>query len=268
LERDFQIEGLGRLRFSEADLVRVAVKYGEAVEFASEMYNALADRLPEGFDYEVSMDETEAPTTPLWHLFIAHELGRRGVELGSLAPRFPGQMEKAVDFRGDLEEFRHNFRAHVAIAKQGGYKISLHSGSDKFSLYPVFAQEGARLWHVKTAGTSYLVALEVAARHSPALFREIAKLSLARFPEDRASYHLSTDLALIPDLEKITDAELPKLLVQEDSRQLLHVAFGSVLNGKLGEELREVLQEHEEEHYRLLAEHLGQHLLAVGVTDG
>lgn len=268
LGRDCQIEGLGRLRFSEADLVRVAVKYGAAVKFALEMYDALAARLPEGFDYEVSVDETEVPTTPLEHFFIAHELERRGVKLASLAPRFPGQMEKAVDFRGDLEEFRRDFRAHLIIAKHGGYRISLHSGSDKFSLYPVFAQEGAGLWHVKTAGTSYLVALEVVAKVAPALFREIAKLSVTRFPEDRASYHLSTDLALIPDLEKIPDAELPKLIAQEDSRQVLHVGFGSVLQGKLGDELRQVLQDHEDEHYRLLAQHLGRHLKGLGVKDG
>lgn len=268
LGKDFLIAGLGRLRFSEPDLVRAAVKYGKAVAFAAEMYAAIPAKLPAGFDYEVSVDEAETPTTPAEHFFIAHELGRLGVKLASLAPRFPGQMEKAVDYRGSLEVFRRDLRAHVAIARHlGGYRISLHSGSDKFLLYPVFAQEGAEIWHVKTAGTSYLVALEVVAKAAPALFREIAKLSLERFSEDRASYQLSTDLARIPPIEKISDAELPELLVQEDSRQVLHVAFGSVLQGKLGEELKRVLAEHEEAHYEALARHLGQHLGALGVKS-
>jgi hypothetical protein len=166
--------------------MRAAVKYLRAVEFAAEMYRALAEKLPRGFDFEVSVDETETPTSPLEHFFVVQELRRREVEIASIAPRFSGSLEKAVDYRGDLEVFRRDLRAHVAIARAlGGYRISLHSGSDKFSLYPVFAKEADGLFHVKTAGTSYLVALEVIAKRVPDLFREIYKFSLARFPEDR-----------------------------------------------------------------------------------
>ncbi|MCR4391510.1 MAG: tagaturonate epimerase family protein [Candidatus Acetothermia bacterium] len=268
LGREFILDGGRTLRFTEEDLARAAVKHGGAVAFAVEMYRALVARLPQGFDFELSVDETETPTTPLEHLFIALELRRHDVALASLAPRFPGAMEKAVDWRGDPAHFRRELRAHVAIARAfGPYRLSLHSGSDKFSLYPILAEEADGLWHVKTAGTSYLVALEVAARFAPPLFRKIVRLSLDRFPEDRKSYHLSADLRRLPVLETLPDARLLELLAQDDARQVLHVAFGSVLKSPLGEELRRVLSEHEEEHYEALAQHLGRHLELLEVKD-
>lgn len=268
LGKNIPIKGLGRIRFSERELAAAAVKYLGAVEFAAEMYSALSEALPEGFDFELSLDEAATPTSPMEHYLVVSELLARGVELDSLAPRFGGAMEKAVDYRGSLEVFRRDLRAHIAIAKVlGTYRISLHSGSDKFSLYPVLAREAGELWHVKTAGTSYLVALEVVAHHAPELFREIAEFSLERFAEDRATYHLSTDLSRIPELGALPDEDLPRLLEQEDSRQVLHVTFGSVLQGPLGGELRRVLARYEEAHYQALARHLGQHLKALGVKD-
>ncbi len=268
LNREFDLNGRGKIRFTEEDLVYTAVKYGAAVRFAIAMYQALRGRCPAGFDFELSVDETRTPTGPLEHLFLAHELRRNGVTLTSLAPRFPGAMEKGVDWRGDPAELREAVRAHVAIARTfGPYRLSLHSGSDKFSLYPILTEEAGDLWHVKTAGTSYLVALEVAARHAPALFREITRASLDRFPEDRKTYHLSADAGRIPAVETVPDQELPRLLTDDDARQVLHVAFGSVLRSHLGEDLRDILETHEEEHYGALAWHLGQHLAQLGVTN-
>lgn len=270
LGRNFPIKGLGRVRFSERELASAAVKYMAAIELAEEMYKAISEILPEGFDFELSLDEAESPTSPVEHYFVVRELERRGVELTSLAPRFGGVLEKAVDYRGSLEVFHRDLRAHVALAKVlGEYRISLHSGSDKFSLYPVMAREAGGLWHVKTAGTSYLVALEVVARHAPDLFRDIAAFSLARFESERATYHLSTDPSKVPDPNELPDEELPRLLEQDDARQVLHVGFGPVLTGPLGKTLKKVLMEREEEHYRALARHLGRHLEALGVKkDG
>ena len=265
----FKIDGLGTLCFSEEELARAAVKYGGAVSFATRMYHALAERLPHGFDYEVSVDETETPTTCLEHLFVAHELRRRGVDFVSLAPRFVGAMEKGVDWRGDLEVFCRELRAHAAIARDmGSYRLSLHSGSDKFTLYPLLAEETNGLWHVKTAGTSYLVALEVAAHRAPVLFREIAQFSMEQFAKDRASYHISADPSQISPLETLSDDELPEIIEEHNGRQVLHVAFGSVLQNPLGDELRLVLDEWEEEHYERLARHLGRHLEGLGVKSG
>lgn len=265
----FKIDGLGTLSFSEEELARAAVKYGGAVAFATRIYQALVERLPKGFDYEVSVDETETPTTPLEHLFVAHELRRRGVNFMSLAPRFVGAMEKGVNWRGDLDEFKQELHAHAAIARTiGSYRLSLHSGSDKFTLYPLLAEETNGLWHVKTAGTSYLVALEVAAHRAPALFREIASFSISQFSHEQASYHISADPSRIPLLETVSDDELPKIIEEHNGRQVLHVAFGAVLQNPLGDKLRLVLDEWEEEHYERLAQHLGRHLEGLGVRNG
>jgi hypothetical protein len=270
LGKNFQIKGLGRLRFSLQELVQVAVKFSRAIELACEMYAALKELLPQGFDFELSLDEAEAPTTPAEHYFVVSELAKRDVVLTGLAPRFGGVLEKAVDYRGSLEVFRRDLRAHVALANVlGPYRISLHSGSDKFSLYPVLAREGGGRWHVKTAGTSYLVALGVVAEKDPQLLREIWAQALKSFATDRESYHLAPDLSRLPSPQELPEQDLPSLLTQDDPRQVLHVTFGSVLRGELGDRLRQLLADHEEDYYRALAEHLGRHLVALGVKkDG
>jgi hypothetical protein len=263
----FVIPGLGELSFREEELLRIALKYWRALEFAEEMYKTLAKELPEGFDFELSVDETAQPTTAKEHLFLALELRRREIKITSLAPRFPGAMEKAVDYRGDLEEFRRAVKAHSAIAQKfGPYRLSLHSGSDKWSLYPIFAKETQGLWHVKTAGTSYLVALRVLARVSPALFREIFLLACERFPLDRQSYHVSADPRSLPKPFELNDADLPKLFEDPAACQVLHVTFGSVLQ-KFGDDLKKELLAHEEDYHQALAEHLGRHLKALGVKE-
>lgn len=267
LGRVFSVPGLGNFRFSRDELLSIAVKYWRALDFAEEMYRALEEELPVGFDFELSVDETAEPTTVKEHLFLALELRRRGIKVASLAPRFPGAMEKAVDYRGDPEEFRKAVRAHAAIAQAlGPYRLSLHSGSDKWTLYPIFAEETKGLWHVKTAGTSYLVALAVLARFSPALFREIFHLARERFPADRQSYHVSADPQALPGSEMLEDQELPKLLEDPGVRQVLHVTFGSVLK-VYGDDLKRELLAQEEEYCRALAEHLGRHLRALGVKE-
>lgn len=267
LNQTFHVPGVGDLRFTKEELLSFAVKYWKALDFVEEMYRALSEELPQGFDFELSIDETSEPTTVKEHVFLVLELRRRGVQLTSLAPRFPGDMEKGVDYRGDLEEFRRALRAHVAIARfTGPYRISLHSGSDKWSLYPILAQETAGLWHVKTAGTSYLIALEVLARFCPALFREILILARASFSVDRQSYHISTIPQEFPDFQSLRDDDLLGLFQVFSVRQMLHVTFGSVLK-KYGEDIKRELLRYEQEYHKALAQHLGRHLQALGVRD-
>jgi len=265
LDRTFQIGDDLFLRFGEEDLYRAAVKYGRAIEHAVNMYSGLSELLPDGFDYEISVDETESPTTPLEHLFVAVELRHQGVEFVSLAPRFVGAMEKGVDWRGDLDQFKADLLSHAAIARcVGGYRLSLHSGSDKFSLYALLAEATDGYCHVKTAGTSYLVALEVLAHKDPGLFREIAVFSLAAFAEDKATYHISADVSKITAIESVADDELPQFVQTHDSRQVLHVAYGSVLNSSLGEQLVHTVLKYEAEHEEALAAHLGRHIQGLG----
>jgi hypothetical protein len=125
------------------------------------------------------MDETELPTSPAEHIYIASELQRLGVLWVSFAPRFVGRFEKGVDYIGDLNAFEADLSVHATIARHfGPYKLSMHSGSDKFSLYPIFMEKTRGLAHVKTAGTSYLEGLRTIATLDKDLIREIYSFAL------------------------------------------------------------------------------------------
>src|SRR6185437_4193246 len=119
-------------------ILRAAVIYGGAVAHVAKLARHLASR-GVAHDLEISVDETETPTTATAHLLIAGELRRLGVTWVSLAPRFVGRFEKGIDYIGDLTALRRDLLVHAEIAACGPYKLSLHSGSDKFSVYPLIA---------------------------------------------------------------------------------------------------------------------------------
>jgi len=240
-------------------VLRAAAKYGAALAHVARMHRYLAER-KDAFDFEVSVDETGTPTSPEEHAFLALELKRLGVTWVSLAPRFPGRFEKGVDYIGDLDALTVELKRHAAIARVlGPYKLSLHSGSDKFSVYGPFTQATGGLAHLKTAGTSYLEALRVVAGVAPALFREILAFARVRYPTDRASYHISAVLEKVPEEGELRDGDLPGLLDQFDARQVLHVTFGSALEA-YGDALQRELRAHEEEHYAALERHFVKHV--------
>jgi hypothetical protein len=230
----FNIEG-HRLYFDEVTLTRAAVKYGRAIAHVVEMYRHL--KLAAGerpYELEVSVDETEQPTSPAEHYYIASELKRLGVQWVSLAPRFIGRFEKGVDYIGDPIAFEAELGLHAAIARRlGPYKLSLHSGSDKFSIYPAMMRQTEGLVHLKTAGTSYLEALRTIAALDGEFFRQVYTFARQRYPTDRASYHVSAELNRAPLPETVED--WPALLEQFDAREILHVTFGSVLTEPSGE---------------------------------
>ncbi|MCF7890290.1 tagaturonate epimerase family protein [Candidatus Bipolaricaulota bacterium] len=253
--------------FRSNEVKKAIVKYFPAVKFAVDSFDWVSEARKGEFIFEVSVDETETPTTPLEHVFVAKELTERGVDLFSLAPRFVGDIEKGIDYIGDLDRFEEQLKAHAAIARSfGDYRLSLHSGSDKFSIYPYFAEYLGEKVHVKTAGTSYLEAIRLVAEKDPDLFRRIHEFALERFDEDRATYHVETDLSEVPGPGELSDEKLPDLFDRDDPRQVFHVTYGSVLNHRKGteyvfrDEIKNLLKEYEERHYRLLESHLGHHL--------
>ena len=270
LDRLFEVENL-KLEFNHPTLARAAAKYGRAIAHTVRMYRHL-DSQTKNFELEMSVDETETPTSIEEHFFIASELRRLGVEWVSLAPRYIGRFEKGVDYIGDssifpsvagqaLAEFETELAKHAAIARTlGPYKLSIHSGSDKFSIYPIIAKHTRGLVHLKTAGTSYLEALRAVAQVQPAFFRDILGYAIERYPVDRATYHVSAELANVPALESLVNADLPTLLDQFDARQVVHVTYGSMLD-RFGNRLLATLREHEEVHYTLLEVHFDRHLL-------
>ncbi len=250
-------------------LMRILVTYGRAVAYSVQAYRRLRDRIgEESFELEISLDETETPTTLMAHFFVASELFRLGVRWVSLAPRFPGRFEKGIDYVGDLSVFEKAFAAHVALARVlGPYKISVHSGSDKFTLYPIIARHGGDLVHVKTAGTSYVEALRVIATYDPLLFREIISFARTRYATDRATYYVSADPSSLSDLTHMKDEALPGLLDLPEVRQVLHVTYGSILTASaedgssvFKDRILEILRAHEEEYYALLHNHLTLHI--------
>jgi len=266
--REFQVEGFA-IRFTDEALARAAVKYGAAIAAVTTLSRHLSAARPRGdFDLEVSVDETETPTSPLEHFYIARELSRLGVRWASLAPRFPGSFEKGIDYRGSIDLFRKDLAVHAAIAREvGAYKISLHSGSDKFSIYPAAAELTRGAVHLKTAGTSYLEALRTLATVTPDLFREIYGYSLEHYEADRASYHVSASLARAAVFSSVPDAELPSALESDDARQVLHVTYGSVLNERDGRgelvfagQIFAALRAHREDYAATLQAHFLRHL--------
>ena len=157
------------------------------------------------FDLEVSVDETDTPTTPAEHLYVASEMKRLGVQWVSLAPRFVGRFEKGVDYIGDVALFEREFAVHAAIARHvGPYKLSLHSGSDKFSIYGIAARLARGLVHLKTAGTSYLEALRalsVADARRCSARSTCSRASATR--SDKQTYHVSAELGRAPAPETL-----------------------------------------------------------------
>lgn len=249
------------LKINAENIMRAACKYGAAIAHAKNMFNhvrGLLSRRP--FEMEISVDETESPTTPIEHYLIVSELKRLGVEFVSLAPRFVGRFEKGVDYIGDLQNFERELALHTAVQKLfGDYKLSIHSGSDKFSIYPLFARYTEGKVHLKTAGTSFLEALRVFALTSPSFFRQIMQFSLQHYEHDRRTYHVSAKVEKVPDIHQLNDNELPDLLNQFDARQVLHVTFGSVME-TFGDELLAKIDQEETAYTAVLKDHFIKHL--------
>ena len=259
------------VRANESELRRALVKYGDVLVHIKKMCSYLKQRYPLYVsEVEVSVDETESVTTPFEHYFIAGELMRLGVKLISLAPRFIGEFEKGIDYKGDLNLFREEFIKHTAIAKYfGTYKLSLHSGSDKFSVYNIIGSLKLGVTHIKTAGTSYLEALKVIAVKDPDLFREILDYSRNIYMTEKETYHVSADPGKVRPADTYSDQDLIALFELDDSRQILHVAYGRILTDKTenGEcifknRIYKCLNENEELHYKFLMDHFHKHLEA------
>jgi len=252
------------LTFDEHLLYKAAAKYARAVAHTVAMARHLRSRMGgKAFDLEMSVDETHTTTTLLEHVYIAGELQRLGVSVVSMAPRFVGRFEKGVDYIGDLAELDENIAGHAAVMRYYGnsYKLSLHTGSDKFGVYPIAMKYTGGLVHLKTAGTSYLEALRVMSNIDVPFFREVLDFARSRYEEDRKSYHVSAILGKVPAASTLTDAQLPDLLNQFDARQVLHVTFGSVLD-HYGDRLQAMLAAHEHEYDAAIQAHFDKHLAA------
>ena len=267
ISKDFSIQP------TEIEIKRAVVKYGNAIAHIKRLYEHIKNKYSGyRFEVEVSVDETESVTTPFEHFFIANELKRLNVEFVSLAPRFVGDFEKGIDYKGDVNLFRQEYLKHLAVVRYfGTYKISLHSGSDKFTVYKIIGSLNDAYTHVKTAGTSYLEALKVVASKEPTLFREILDFSRCLYETEKKSYHVSADLARVKKGSDYGDNELVGLFDSNDVRQVLHVTFGKVLSDKKPDgtflfknRIIDCLKKNEELHYEFIEKHFRKHLEPFG----
>lgn len=269
-----------KVELDEQACMRAAVKYGAAIERALKLGEYIKQvHGKSGADYEIelSVDETDQPTTLAEHYIIGDQCVRGGMKLVSLAPRFIGEMEKGVDYKGDVTALEKSLNDHAAIAEMvGPYKLSLHSGSDKISMYPALARATKGRFHVKTAGTSYLEALRVVAIHDEELFRKIVRFGRSRYDVDKATYHVSATNDVVPTDDGLNQKELESVYLEcwsdvpqgigftNPGRQILHCTFGSTLTDpELGPAIQTVLVENPDTYKDVLADHFCRHLDAL-----
>jgi hypothetical protein len=269
------------IELDEPACLRAAVKYGRAINHALKLADHIKtvnESANQDYEIELSVDETEQPTTLAEHYIIADQCVSRGMKLVSLAPRYIGDFEKGVDYKGDVEALEKSLHDHAAIAELlGPYKLSLHSGSDKLSMYPALARATKGKFHVKTAGTSYLEALRVVAFHDEPLFRRVIDFARSRYDKDKATYHVSATLYSASPASEVFDAtELERLYLERWSdvpigqgfttpgRQILHCTFGSTLTDpELGPAVKQVIEQHVDTYTEVLADHFSRHLEAL-----
>ena len=248
------IPGVEKTLFVSIDLLeKIASKFLAATQQAAEIYNFLKAAKGEGnFITEVSMDEVETPQTPIELLFILKMLADKGVPAQTIAPKFTGRFNKGVDYTGDVNQFAKEFEEDVLVldfaVKEFGLpeeiKLSVHSGSDKFSIYPIMAQVIKKYdkgLHVKTAGTTWLeevIGLAVAGGEALTAAKYIYANSLGRKDELCAPYAdvIDIDDAKLPSVEEVNGWSSEKFAntlrhipghpdYNPNFRQLIHVAY-------------------------------------------
>ena len=266
-----QIPGIQKpLEITKQLLHDIADKFLAATQQASEIYAYLKKEKGEGnFITEVSMDEVESPQTPVEMLFILKMLADKGVPAQTIAPKFTGRFNKGVDYVGDLEQFAKEFEEDVLVidyaVKEFGLphdlKLSVHSGSDKFSIYPIMAEVIAKHnkgLHVKTAGTTWLeevIGLAVAGGDALALAKRIYEQSYTRREELCAPYAdvIDIDPDQLPTVEEVNSWTSEKYAntlrhipehpdYNSNFRQLIHVAYA--VAAKMGNEYTDLLVKH------------------------
>lgn len=271
LNKSFNANGI-TITFDEKKLMKSVLLYDQAIEYMIHVYKEYIDKSERKIDFEISIDETDSITSPADHFFIANELKLKNIEVTSIAPRFCGEFQKGIDYIGDLKQFEKEFEEHSLIANHFDYKISIHSGSDKFSVFPIIGKLTNGLFHIKTAGTNWLEAIKIISKVNPVLYRKMHVFALNNFNTAKKYYNVSPDLNSIPLLENVTDNNLDSYMEHDATRQLFHITFGLILTEKNKEddfkfrdEIFNTLNEYENKYQNGLATHIGKHIDLLGL---
>ena len=267
-----QLEGTEEaFEITAEDLRQTAQKYLTAVKKAGEVYRTIVAAKGAGnFISEVSMDETDGAQSPVELLIILAAIADEGIPVQTIAPKFSGRFNKGVDYIGDLSQFAHEFELDVAAIAYAvshfglpeNLKLSVHSGSDKFSIYPAIHAAMKKFnagVHLKTAGTTWLeelIGLAEAGGDGLALAKEIYAQAFAHREELCAPYATVIDIdpARLPSPDEVrgwSSEQYTSALrhvsgaaaYNSSLRQLLHVGFK--VAAKMGRRYLELLEANE-----------------------
>lgn len=270
---ELQVPGIAEpLQVTNELIAEIASKFLAAANQASEIYKYLVENKGAGnFVTEVSMDEVESPQTPVYLLFILKMLADKGVPAQTIAPKFTGRFNKGVDYRGDLQQFAKEFEEDVLVidyaVKEFGLpaelKLSVHSGSDKFSIYPIMydiLKKHDKGMHIKTAGTTWLeevIGLALAGGDALEVAKKIYANSYNRREALCAPYAdvIDIDPTQLPTVEEVNGWSGDKYAnilrhipghpdYNSNFRQLIHVAYA--VAAELGNEYYAQLEKNAE----------------------
>jgi len=248
------IDGIDEtFNISEEQIKTIADKFLLAVKQAGKIYRHITTaKGTDDFITEVSMDETDQPQTPVEMFFILAAIADEGIPAQTIAPKFTGRFNKGVDYVGNVRGFAKEFEEDVAVLAfaikefglPGNLKLSIHSGSDKFSIYGPIAKALKKFdagLHIKTAGTTWLeelIGLAMAGGDGLSIAKEVYAKALSRMDELCGPYEtvIDIDKAELPaaeDVDKWNGEKFASVLRHDQScehynlnfRQLLHVAY-------------------------------------------
>jgi hypothetical protein len=282
------------LHLSRTAVEQAALKYLFAVKEAGRIYRHLKEAKDSGFITEVSMDETDSPQTPAELLVILAAIGDEHIPIQTIAPKFTGRFNKGVDYVGNPEQFEREFREDIAVIAHSvsayglptNLKLSIHSGSDKFSIYAAIRRTLKRTGagvHVKTAGTTWLeelIGLAEAGGVGLAMAKQVYADAFAHRDELCAPYLsvIDIDPAKLPVPEAVdrwTSEQYVNALRHDQKcpefnlnfRQLLHVGYK--IASRLGKQYLDMLNACEDTIARNVTDNLFErHLKPLFLADG
>ena len=246
----------------------IAAKYLGAVQEAGRIYRSITSHLqPDAFVPEMSLDEADAPQTPAELFFILAAVAREGIPLQTIAPKFTGDFLKGIDYVGEVPLFERDFRDDLAVVKHAvglfglpaNLKLSVHTGSDKFSLYPIMRRalhEAGAGVHLKTAGTTWLeevIGIASAGGEGYRFVQDMYQDALGRYDEllkpyatvvriDRSRLPSPAELHQWP-AEQFVEAlrhDQSARRYSTDLRQFIHVSFR--IAAEAGDRFRDMLR--------------------------
>ncbi len=254
---------------TEPLLNEIALKYLFAVEEAGRVYRYIAEKKgPENFVPEVSLDEANSPQTPAELFFILAAIAREGIPIQTIAPKFTGAFLKGIDYVGDIKKFTQEFEDDLAVVDFAGkvfnlpknLKLSVHSGSDKFSLYPIMHRAMKSFdsgLHLKTAGTTWLeevIGLAASGGEALKVAKDIYTAAHSRYDEFSKPYLtvIEIDRRKLPDPKHVRSWSSMEFVValQHDQsckeynlhfRQLVHIGYK--VAAEMGERYTKLLRE-------------------------